>query len=68
MGRHPNVPTYTLRGERDGNFRRYVVIFYISTHTLRGERDFKSISLSVKPQNISTHTLRGERDRIKSRW
>ena len=35
------ISTHTLRRERDGNFRRYVVIFYISTHTLRGERDIQ---------------------------
>ena len=35
----PDVPTYTLRGERDLSNNSLLSVFPISTHTLRGERD-----------------------------
>ena len=43
----PDVPTYTLRGERDLSNNSLLSVFPISTHTLRGERDKSGITAKL---------------------
>lgn len=51
----PDVPTYTLRGERDLSNNSLLSVFPISTHTLRGERDSTYCICEVTPPQQSGH-------------
>lgn len=51
----PDVPTYTLRGERDLSNNSLLSVFPISTHTLRGERDSTYCICEVTPLQQSGH-------------
>lgn len=51
----PDVPTYTLRGERDRKRELKSVLCTISTHTLRGERDSTYCICEVTPPQQSGH-------------
>ena len=51
----PDVPTYTLRGERDLSNNSLLSVFPISTHTLRGERDLFIQKIFKIQINFNSH-------------
>ena len=51
----PDVPTYTLRGERDLSNNSLLSVFPISTHTLRGERDISATKVAPSKTHFNSH-------------